>query len=108
MTAIGTTFGLTSRTLATCYYRRDLIFLSYLTCHYTSIVPCINHRKSKKITLLVPLGWPNFRLKMWALVYCVGFGLVHHNRTPGSRVLGIRGARQKIIPQYKKLIWPGY
>ena len=51
MTAIGTAFGLTSRRLAICYYRQNLIFLSCLTCHYTSIVPCINHRKSKKITL---------------------------------------------------------
>ena len=59
-TATCTALGFINHKLATCYYRRYLIFLSYLTCHYTSIVPCINHRKSKKITLLVPLVLPNF------------------------------------------------
>ena len=39
MTATRTALGFINHKLATCYYRRDLIFLWYLTSHYTPITP---------------------------------------------------------------------
>ena len=38
-TTIRTALGFMNHKLATCYYRRDLIFLWYLTSHYTPITP---------------------------------------------------------------------
>ena len=38
-TATRTALGFINHKLTTCYYRRDLIFLWYLTSHYTPITP---------------------------------------------------------------------
>ena len=38
-TTTRTTLGFMNHKLATCYYRRDLIFLLYLTPQYTPITP---------------------------------------------------------------------